>query len=440
MNAGRRALARAFVLVLLGLSCSTRVEAQEPPTRTSVPPPGTVRLDDAVRETLDHNLALAAERYGITVADARILTARLRPNPVFTYNIMVPDSAIYDKNINPFENVFRTDVIVEGGGKRERRIEVAEAARSVAELQLLNTMRTTVFDAESAFIDVVLAKVNLALARDSLTAFTNVVRVNVERVRAGDLSQVELARSRLAALQFQNDVRQQQAKLVTAQSRLRTLMGRRIADPLEVSDDLRTDRPPIDLAMIQAAALRERPDLQALRSDQARSSADVRLQVAQGKADFTFSGEFHRQRAPLASGNQYGGYVSVPIPIFNRNQGEVERARQEERQAEARIRALEADVANEVRAAYEAYTASRDVIDTIEAQMLGEAQHVRTATEYSYRRGEASFIEFLDSVRAFNETMQSYNQARADYVRSLYAIDAVSGAAVAGLAPRAVTP
>src|SRR5207245_11442579 len=117
------------------------ISAQAPTKIASTSAQAALTIDDAVREALDHNLTLVAERYSVRVAQARILAARLRPNPVFTYDVMMPDSSIYDANVNPFENVFRTDVVIEGGGKRERRIEVAEAARSVAELQMLNTMR-----------------------------------------------------------------------------------------------------------------------------------------------------------------------------------------------------------------------------------------------------------------------------------------------------------
>jgi len=96
-------------------------------------------------------------------------------------------------------------------------------------------------------------------------------------------------------------------------------------------------------------------------------------------------------------------------------------------QLRARVQAAETDVASELATASAEYAAARDIVDTIEGQMLAQAQDVRTTTEYSYRRGEATFIELLDAVRAFNDTMQGYNEARAAYARSLYALDAISG-------------
>lgn len=414
-----------FRTCVVALLLAARPVGAQPAGTASAAAPLTV--DEAVREALDRNLTLIADRYSVDVAQARILTAKLRPNPVFTYDAMIPDSAIYDRNVNPFENVFRADVLFEGGGKRARRIEVAQEAKSVAALQLLDAMRTIRLDVERAFVDVLLAKANVALARDSLNAFNAIVAVNTERVRTGDLAGVELARTRLAALQFENDVRQQESRLVVARNHLKALLGRTGPGDIDVVGDLRRDEPPATLDALRARALAARPDLEALRRDQARSLADIRLQIAEGKIDYTLSGEFHRQQAPNALGNQYGLYVSVPVPIFNRNQGEVERARQESRQLDARVTALSADISTEVAAAYEEFTTARDVVQRIEKEMLDQARDVRTTTEYSYRRGEASFVEFLDAVRAFNETMQSYNDARADYARSLYELDAISG-------------
>jgi cobalt-zinc-cadmium efflux system outer membrane protein len=434
MRVARRACAR---VVSIGIVCAVWPRAsagQSPP-----PAAAALTIDQAVDAAVEHNLTLAAERYSVAVADARILTARLRPNPVLTGSLMFPDATVFANNISPREQVVRTDVVLEGGGKRERRVDVAETAKSVAELQLLNTMRLVILDVENAFVDVVLARTNAALARESLDAFDALVQVNAERVRAGDLAQVELDRSRLAALQFQNDVRQQESKLAIAQERLRTLLGRTDRGPVDAVGELRREGSPATVEDVRLRALSLRPDLLALRRDQARSTAELRLQIAQGKIDYTLSGEVHHQTQPgppAASGLQWGAYLSVPVPVFNRNQGEVARAQQEQLQVNARVRALEASVSEEVDAAYASYTAARDVVSTIEAQMLARARDVRDTTAYSYRRGEATFIEFLDAVRAFNDTMHSYNEARADFARSLYTLDSIGG----GSAPRGATP
>jgi cobalt-zinc-cadmium efflux system outer membrane protein len=386
-----------------------------------------VTIEQAVSEAIDHNLSLLAERYNVTIADAAVITAGLRPNPVVTLNAMLPNAELVDAGVATREGVVRTDYVIERGGKRERRIDQATLARSVAELQLLETTRKLVLDVETAYGDVQLAKLNLALAQENLSAFNNVVAVNVERVRTGDLAQVELARSRLAALQFQNDVEQQTAKLSVARTRLESLLGRRPTASIDISGDLRRDAGVLDREAIRARALETRPDLRAARTDQARSVADLRLQLANGKIDYTVSGEYHRVQGGGLVGNDYGIFFSAPLPIFNRNQGEIARARSQQQQFDAKTRALEADIAADLDAAFTEYSSARGIVERIERDMLTQARDVRTTMEYSYRRGEASLVEFLDAVRAFNDTARSYNEARADYARSLYTLDALSG-------------
>ncbi len=396
--------------------------------------PAPLTLDEAVREALEKNLSLLAEKFNLTVADARIIQARLRPNPVFTAGLDYQDwlgtGFTTANQAGPGEYNFRLDYILERGAKRERRIEVAQNARAVAQLQLLNTTRQLVLDVESAFVDVQAAKESLALAEENLRALNNVVEINATRVKAGDLAQVELIRSRLAALQFRNSVRTAEVRLRTAKARLQMLIGRLIIAPdFDVAGPIRRETALTPETDLRALAEQKRPDLLALRRDQARSQADIRLQLAQGKIDYTLSAQYHHQY-DNAHGDSLGIFFSAPLPVFNRNQGEVERARQESKQIEARIRALESTIGNEIATAYLQYSASRNLLEGVENTMLAEAREVREITEYSYRRGEASLLEFLDATRAFNETMQAYNDARADYARSLFLLDSVSGKAV----------
>ena len=133
--------------------------------------------------------------------------------------------------------------------------------------------------------------------------------------------------------------------------------------------------------------------------------------------------------APLEITQHFGprlGRFPKAIPDGNQLLASVGAHAQQD-QLQTKVRAAEAGISTEVANAYAEYATAREIVEAIEGQMLTQAQSVRTTTEYSYRRGEASFVEFLDAVRAFNETMQSYNEARAGFARSLYAIDSISG-------------
>ena len=400
------------------------------------PPPAHITIDQAIREAINNNLGLVAEKLNIPLAEARLVTARLRPNPVLTVDgdyldILGTGFTVGTNNAGPSEAAVRADFVIERGKKRENRIAVAELGKSVAELSVLNTLRGVILDVENAFVDVLLAKETLALAQENLKALNAIVEVNTNRVRAGDLAQVELVRSRLAALQFQNAARQAEFRLHSARHKLQVVMGRKeFEHGFTVDGEMRKDPDLIDIRPLRELAQKLRPDLKAIQQDQARSAADLRLQIAQGKVDYTVGTVYHRQQSPTGTGNSMGFYLSLPIPVFNRNQGEIERARVEHQQLEARINALRASIAAEVEVSYEQYSTSRIMVESLEKEMLQQAREVRNTTEYSYRRGEASLIEFLDAQRAFNDTIQSYNEARADYARSLYQIDSISGKAV----------
>lgn len=426
---------RACLSILLAAATYGQAPSPSVTPQASASPPQPITIDQAVREALDRNLNLLAEKFNVSIADARIMTAKLRPNPVLTvdgdYLDILGHKFNPDFNIGPREVAGRIDYVFERGGKRERRIEVANLAKSVAELNLLNATRTVIFDVESAFVDVLLAKETLKLAQENLKALNSIVDVNATRVRAGDLAQSELLRSRLAALQFQNQARQAEFKLKAARHRLQLLMGRSmLTHGFDVAGSLRRDAEPLDIGTIRQLAQQHRPDLLAIQRDQARSVADLRSQIAQGKVDYTLGTMYHQQRPNTGPAHSLGIFLSVPIPVFNRNQGEIERASLESQQLQTKAKALQSSIAAEVETAYEQYATSRNMLESLEKEMLQQAEDVRKTTEYSYRRGEASLIEFLDAQRAFNDTLQSYSDARADYARSLYLLDSISGKAV----------
>lgn len=429
-----RGKATPVLLALLSAVLCMHTAAQQAPAVPKPAAPQTVTLDEAVREALEKNLSLLAERFNLSVADARIIQARLRPNPVLSlgldYQNVFREHFSLDNGAGPPEANARVDYLIERGGKRQSRIDVAQGAKEVARLDLLNTTRGLILDVQNAFLDVQSSKESLGIAEENLASLNEIVRINANRVRAGDLARVDEMRSRVAALQSKNAVISAQLKLQTAKARLQSLIGRvTVSESFDVSGDIRRDEAPVAYDSLQKEALSLRPDLLALRRDEARSLADIRSQLAQGKIDYTVGAQYHRQY-DIVHSDSFGFFLSAPLPVFNRNQGEIARARQENLQIQARIRAMQASINTELSSAYQAYSSSRSLLENIEHNMLGEAKDVRRITEYSYKRGEATLLEFLDAQRAFNDTMQNYNDARTDYARSLYLLDSVSGRAV----------
>ena len=391
-------------------------------------------LDQVLAEAKERNLVLLAERLDINIAEARIIQARLRPNPVFSaYGSYLPWlGTSYDTNKNtggPTEYQGRIDFLLERGGKRQQRIAVAEGAKLVQQLELIDATRQLTYAVQSAFTDILLAKESLALAQASLDAFNRIVTINRARVSAGDLARVELIRSEVAALQFANQVRQAEMRLRLARNRLQSLMGRTTYSPsFDVTGDLRREPFSMPREELLKAALAARPDLESLRRDQERAAAFLRLQLANGKVDYTIGASAQHQLriSPLTGGNSTGLYLSVPLPLFNKNQGEIERARQEQERIRTKVRQLELDIRADVENAYEQFATAQSLLEKIETDLLERARQTREITDFSYRRGEATLVELLDAQRAYNETMQGYQEARAEYARSLFLLDSIA--------------
>ncbi|MEZ5404201.1 MAG: TolC family protein [Bryobacteraceae bacterium] len=434
-----REFRRNAFLALIAIStlpAPAQTPAAGPPT-----PPARVRLPQAIEEALANNLDLAAEKLNIPVAETRAITAALRPNPVLTVagqtlNLL---GASYNPNtpLGPNQLNVHTDFPFERGHKREERVALAREERSLAELGVRETMRQVIFVVQSAFVDVQEAKQRMRLAQENLRYLEGVVTVNEARFQSGDLAQVELERSRVAALQYRTAVQQAQLQLDQARTRLQLLLGRRATQPdFDIEGELRREDLTITQADIVKLALARRPDYLAAQRNQARSQADLRLQIANGVTDYTIGAEYTRQSAWGVSGGSVGVYFSVPLRVFNKNQGEIARAQKEITLAQARSGALELAIQSEAERAWRQYTVSRQLLENVETDMLARARRVRDATEYSYRRGEASLVEFLDAQRAFNDVMQTFQDASANFARSLYLIDAVSGASVVPGTPK----
>lgn len=394
-------------------------------------------LEQATREAIANNLDLAVQKFNVSVAEARQITASLRPNPILTVSGQTLEllgtrfSAISPAGPNQF-NV-HTDYIHERGGKREERVAVAKQDKSLAELGIRELMRQVIFAVQSAFVDVQQAGENLKLAQQNLQKLEELVTINEARLKAGDLSRVELERSQVAALQFRANVQQAQLQLDQAKAQLQLLLGRKTpAADFEIAGDLRRDDAPATREQLAEKAFSVRPDFLLTQQAQTRSQADLKLQIANGKVDYTIGTEYTYQRAYGYGGNSLGLYFSAPLPVFNKNQGEILRARREIDQGAARIEALRLNINTELDKAWRQYTVARQLLNSVETGILAKARSVRDTTDYSYRRGEASLIEFLDAQRAFNDAMQTYNDARASYARSLYLLDTVSAATVSG--------
>jgi outer membrane protein, heavy metal efflux system len=381
-------------------------------------------VEQAVAEAIDRNLALLAERANLSMAEAGLISAHLRPNPVLSGSAESLDvlGTGFDttNNAGPQQYSVRVDIPFERGNKRDLRTEVAGQAKRVAEAQFADALRRLKLDVTLASIDVLEAKAKLRLAEDNLQTLDKLVQLNEQRLRSGAIPPLEVTRSRVAMLQYRSSVKSAQLTLAEARLKLVPLLGRKPdEEPFDIEDRLGlTPATAPNLGELQLVARTTRPDLLALRGDQARSQADLKLQMAQGSVDFTIGVEYRREQGVNGRGNMLGLFGSVPLPFFNRNQGEIARAEAEQGKTARSLASTENNIAAEVASLYEEFESSRDLLIGIERDLLVPTQEARAGTAYVYQAGATSLLDVLDAQRAFNDTMDTYYSAQAGYRRA----------------------
>ena len=396
-------------------------------------PNDALAIERAVDLALDRNLDLMAKRFDVDLASAQVVTAGLRANPMLSVGADYMDllgSHFQNDSSNgagPPEYNVRLDYPFDVAGKRRKRLAVANADRSISELLLLNALRELSFEVRSACLDVLQTGAVLDLGRRQLETLESVVEINEVRVRDGDLAKSELMRTRLAARQVAGAIRLSELDLAKAQTALGLLLASPAdAVPVGVQGPIPSERIDPEVAALRAEAIAERPDLRAIEQARGRADADVSLQRALAVTDLGVGVQYHRQTA-FAKGDSLGFFLNGTLPVFDRNQGEIRRARTTMSQVEAQITAFRASLDADVVRAVASYRAARDRLNVFEGGALDEAKEVRDAAEYAYRRGEVSFLEFLDAQRAFIETTRSYYEALADHARARFEIDYVTG-------------
>ena len=425
------------VLTVLSLLLGTvMLTAQQ--SNTVSAPAETITVEEAINEALRNNLALLAQRLDLSVANASLVTAALRPNPVISTaadHLDILGTGFNQLNAaGPAEYSTRVDMPIERANKRQFRIETASYARQLAEAELADAARRLRQDVVLACIDLLEAKAKLRLAQDNFAALERLVKVNEARLTGGAIAPVELTRSRVAMLQYAASVKAAELRLTTARLRLLPLLGRPAnAGSVDLIGDLRPDSilPPVDIAQLQDQATISRPDLQRLRIEQARSQAELRLQIAQGRIDYTVGMEYRRQQGINGRSNSLGFFFSAPLPVSNRNQGEIARVQAEQERAKRSIRALENSIAGALRAAWQEFDTARQLVTELESTLLRPSEEARDTTAYVYRAGATSLVDVLDAQRAFNETMLILYDSQAAYLRARANLSAVVGVEVA---------
>lgn len=418
------------LLIAVCLSCSACLPAAAnaqsagaPQASSLAQPPGAslITLDDAIKLALQHNHNLQAARTTIQQNKAEEITANLRPNPVLSGDsqflpVFNPSSFSSDYLDQVAQFDLGVSYLFERGKKRQHRLQAARDVTAVSQAQVADNERTLAFSVASQFITVELAESTLALANDDLKSFENTVTISEARYKAGDMSEGDLLKIRLQLLQFQMDV--STAKVARAQglSDLRQMLGyESVAPDYDIAGAF--DYVPVKGTVedFQAMALKDRPDLRAAQLGVTAANSQHELQKAIGKRDVTGQVNYTH----LTGINNLSFFGSMELPIFDRNQGEIARSGIAITQAQDQMQFTNGQVLTDVRDAYEGLHANDGIVSLYRSGYLDQAQESRDISEYAYKRGAASLLDFLDAERSYRATQLGYRQALAQYLTSL---------------------
>ncbi len=407
--------------------------AQAPPVQAGSSPapqanalaqkPGAtkVSLDEAIQLALQHNHSLLAARTTIQQNQAEEITANLRPDPVLLGDsqflpIFQPNQFSSDYIDNTAQFDLGLSYLFERGKKRQHRLQAARDVTAVSKSQVADNERTVAFNVASQFINVELAESTLELATQDLKSFQNTVEIAEDRYKAGDIGEGDLLKIKIQMLQFQTDVSSAQLARVQGLSDLRQLLGyESVGADYDITGSFEYQPVKGIVEDFQAKALQNRPDLQAARLGVNAANSQLALQKAIGKRDVTGQASYTH----LSDSNNISLFGQIQLPIFDRNQGEIARAGYAITQAHEQELFASGQVMTDVRDAFEGLRANEKIVDLYRTGYLDQAQQSRDITEYAYRHGAASLLDFLDAERSYRTTQLSYRQALSSYLLAL---------------------
>jgi cobalt-zinc-cadmium efflux system outer membrane protein len=397
----QKMLVRSFAMLLLAVA--------------GLPARAQTMTWEQVRDRFEaNNPTLLADKLSIDESRAEEVTAFLRPNPTFSLTAdgtqIAPEKGVW----RPFAGTFESpgiSFLQERQHKRGLRLQSAKKETLIAEATHADLERTLLFNLRSAFVSVLQAKSVLQLAKDNLNYYDHVLQISRDRFSAGDIAQIDLDRLELQRVQYESDAQTAEVNLRTAKIQLLTLLNDRT--PIEQFDasgpfDFNDRLMPRD--EFRKIALDTRPDLKAAVEAVDKAQTDHKLAIANGSTDPTWSVWYtHNSSTNNPFGvNTLGVSVSVPLRIFDRNQGEKLRTQLDITRNEKLRDATEAAVLSDVDSGYAALQSDLNLLKPYKAKYLQQSIRVRDTVFFSYQHGGTSLLDYLNAQAEYRSVQLNY--------------------------------
>ncbi|HSY11452.1 MAG TPA: TolC family protein [Verrucomicrobiae bacterium] len=380
-----------------------------------------ITLDQAIDLGLAHNHALKASRTLILQNQAQEITANLRPNPTLYFDsqflpIFQPSEFSGDNLSEVQQFDLGMGYLFERGHKRQRRLQAAVDQTNVTKAQITDDERSLIFNVGQQFVAVLLAESTLRFAMLDLKSFKDTVDVSEVQYKAGYISEGDYLKIKLQLLQFETDVSAAKLARVQALVALRLLLGYdAVPANYDVVGDLTFQPLTATVDDLQLRAMQERPDYRASVLGVTAAQSQIALAQANGKQDVNAILDYTH----TAGENSASFFLNFDLPFFNRNQGEIARTKYALVQAQETQASTSDTVMSDVTNAYESLRSNEEIVQLYTSGYLKEAQDSLDISEYAYKRGASSLLDFLDAERSNRATQLAYRQALAAYMTSL---------------------
>ncbi len=414
----RRRLMWRLVLLVLMFSIAIGAVAQAVPTRLT--------FSEARDLMLAHSPILLRDKQNITIAGANVRQARQRINPEL--EISSESYPLFESRPGSFLNnqelITRATQTIETAGKRGKRTQVAENEMSATGSDVQNTIRQLTLELKRRYYGVALAQAQLQLAQELLKGFDDLVRLNEARYKQGEISGLEIARIKAERLRFFNDLLESQLLLNNSRAALLELLGSAdLSAPVEAADSLEISGTMPSAEELQRLALENRPDFVAEQQRLERNRSQLALEKSLAVPNVSPSFGYKRD---FGLNTVYAG-VSVPLPLFNRNQPGIARATADITRQNFELERVRLSVLRDVFEARQSFATQSQRVAAIERNYVPTVRRARDGAQQSYRLGELDLIGLLDAERVYRETLRTFNQALYDRRVALALLEAAVG-------------
>jgi outer membrane protein, heavy metal efflux system len=368
----------------------------------------TLTWEDAKRVLLSSNPNIGSGQIAVDESRAEEVTAFLRPNPSLSMSV---------DQLNPFTGspyqpltntlpLFSFSYLHERQHKRELRLESARQGTAIATSQLADQERNLLFDLRNSFVLVLQQKAVVNVTRENLQYYDQVLQVSRDRLQVGDIAQVDLDRLELQRVQFEADFQTALVSLRNAKIQLLAMLNDRTAvETFDVAGHFEAPDVHLTEGEFEQMAFEGRPDFRGARQAVEKAKTDSLLAVANGSTDPTFEIDFARD-PPIPA--FFGVSATIPLRIFDRNQGEKTRTRLDIERQRRLVEAVRAQVISDVGSAYATLQSTLLLLRPYKTQYLQQAARVRETISFSYRKGGASLLDFLQAQQEFRNIQLNY--------------------------------